>query len=53
MKRNVRSDRGSATTEYAMVTVAAAGFAGLLVVLLKSPEVRDMLLGIIKSSLGG
>ncbi len=45
-------DRGSATAEYAIVTVAAAGFAAVLVALLKSPEVRDMLLGLVQSALG-
>ena len=52
-KRDWRSDDGIATTEYALVTVAAAGFAGLLIVLLKSPEVRDLLFGIVRSALGG
>ena len=40
-----------ATAEYAIATVAAAGFAGLLVVILRSGEVRDLLLGIIRSAL--
>lgn len=45
-------DQGSATTEYALVTLAAAGFAGVLVALLKSPEVRGWLMGLIGSALG-
>lgn len=45
-------DSGMATTEYALVTVAAAGFAGLLVVLLQSEEVRELLMGIVRSALG-
>jgi hypothetical protein len=49
---NAHSDRGSATAEYAIVTVAAAGFAAVLVALLKSPEVRDMLLSLVRSALG-
>lgn len=48
----VPNDAGMATTEYALVTVAAAGFAGVLVVLLKSAEVRDLLMGIVTSALG-
>ncbi|MCR6711904.1 MAG: DUF4244 domain-containing protein [Demequina sp.] len=48
-----RSDRGMATVEYAMVTVAAAAFAGVLIALLKSAAVRDLLMGIVKSALGG
>jgi len=50
--RMPRGDRGSATTEYAIVTVAAASFAAVLVALLKSPEVRGMLLGLVRSALG-
>jgi len=46
-------DDGMATVEYAMVTVAAAAFAGVLIVLIKSAAVRDLLMGIIKSALGG
>jgi hypothetical protein len=44
-------ERGMATAEYAIATVAAAGFAGLLVVILRSGEVRDLLMGIIRSAL--
>ena len=44
-------DRGMATVEYAIATVAAAGFAGLLLVILRSDEVRGMLLDIIRSAL--
>lgn len=46
-------DRGMATVEYAMVTVAAAAFAGVLVVLIRSDEVRELLLGVIRSAFGG
>jgi hypothetical protein len=44
-------EEGSATAEYAIATMAAVGFAGLLVVILKSGEVRGMLLDIIRSAL--
>ena len=44
-------DAGMATAEYAIVTVAAAGFAGLLLVILRSDEVRELLLGIVRSAL--
>ena len=53
MDRNLSSEEGMATVEYALVTVAAAGFAGLLVVILKSDEVRGMLVGILRGALGG
>lgn len=49
----IYGDKGMATVEYALVTVAAAGFAGLLIVLLKSSEVRGLLMGIIERALGG
>jgi hypothetical protein len=45
------SDLGSATAEYAIATMAAVGFAGLLVVIMRSPEVRDLLLGLVRSAL--
>jgi hypothetical protein len=51
--RTWRDDAGMATVEYALVTVAAAAFAGVLAVLLKSNAVRDLLMGIVKSALGG
>ena len=46
-------DAGMATAEYAIVTVAACGFAGLLVALLRSDQVRGLLLGIIRRALAG
>lgn len=44
-------DRGMSTAEYAVGTVAAAAFAGLLFKILTSPEVRRMLLSIIHRAL--
>ncbi|WP_251152434.1 DUF4244 domain-containing protein [Cellulosimicrobium sp. Marseille-Q4280] len=44
-------EAGLATAEYAIATVAAAGFAGLLIVVLRSGEVRELLLGIVRSAL--
>jgi hypothetical protein len=40
-----------ATAEYAVATLAAAGFAGLLLVLLRSAQVQDLLQGIIQRAL--
>ncbi|WP_372449426.1 DUF4244 domain-containing protein [Cellulomonas algicola] len=40
-----------ATAEYAIVTLAAVGFAGLLVVILKSGEVKGLLTGIVRQAL--
>ena len=47
----VTHDAGMATAEYAITTIAAVGFAGLLVVVLRSGEVQGLLLGIIRGAL--
>ena len=39
----LRSEEGSATAEYAIATMAAVGFAGLLVVIMRSEEVKQLL----------
>lgn len=46
-------DSGMATVEYAMVTVAAAAFAGVLVALIRSDEVRELLAGVLRGAFGG
>lgn len=46
-------DQGMATVEYAMVTIAAAAFAGVLIALIRSPEVREALSNIVGQALGG
>jgi hypothetical protein len=48
--RITRDQRGMATAEYAVGTVAACGFGGILLKLLTSPEVRGMLLSVIKAA---
>lgn len=45
------SEAGMATAEYAIATLAAVGFAGLLVVILRSDQVRGLLLSIIEQAL--
>lgn len=45
------SDAGMATAEYAIATLAAVGFAGLLVLIMRSGEVRGMLMNIIEQAL--
>ncbi|MGO4145428.1 DUF4244 domain-containing protein [Paenarthrobacter sp. YAF11_1] len=45
------SESGMATAEYAIATLAAVGLAGLLVVLLRSEEVRGFLLNLIRTAL--
>jgi hypothetical protein len=44
-------DRGSATAEYAIATMAAVGFAGLLVVIMRSDEVRGILTDLVRQAL--
>lgn len=48
-------DDGMTTAEYAIGTLAACGFAALLVGILRSGEVHGLLLGIVRHalSLGG
>jgi hypothetical protein len=45
------SDRGAATAEYVVATMAAVGFATLLLVILKSDEVRQLLLNLVRQAL--
>lgn len=45
------ADGGMATAEYAIATLAACGFAALLVVILRSDDVRQLLMGIIQHAL--
>ncbi|WP_372498053.1 DUF4244 domain-containing protein [Sinomonas terrae] len=45
------SEAGMATAEYAIATLAAVAFAGLLVVIMRSDEVRGFLLNIIRAAL--
>ncbi|HEY5231811.1 MAG TPA: DUF4244 domain-containing protein [Galbitalea sp.] len=47
----VLDETGSATAEYAIATLAAVGFAGLLVVILRSDAVRGMLTNLIQHAL--
>ena len=44
-------DDGAATASYAIATMAAVAFAGLLVVIMRSPEVKAILLGLVKTAL--
>lgn len=57
MKRRSRhtpdlsSEEGAATAEYAIATMAAVGFAGLLVVIMRSDEVRGILTELVRNAL--
>lgn len=46
-----RAEAGMATAEYAIVTLAAVAFAGLLLAIFRGGQVRDMLLSIITEAL--
>ena len=45
------SEGGMATAEYAVATLAAVGFAGILVFIMRSDEVRGFLLNLIRTAL--
>lgn len=47
----LRDDSGAATAEYAIATMAAVGFAGLLVVILRGDEVREILTDMVRRAL--
>jgi hypothetical protein len=42
---------GSVTAEYAVILIAATGFAGILALILKSPEVKSQLTALITRGL--
>jgi len=46
-----RDDEGAATAEYAITIMAAVGFAGLLVVILRSGEVQAILTDLVTRAL--
>ena len=45
-------DTGATTAEYAITTLAACGFAALLVIVLKSDPLKEMITGVITGALG-
>ena len=51
MRARFAPDQGAATAEYAITIMAAVGFAGLLVVILRSGEVQAMLTGLVQDAL--
>ena len=51
LRARLLAERGAATAEYAIATLAAVGFAGLLVVILRSDEVRGMLTDVVRQAL--
>ena len=51
LSRTCSGQAGTSTAEYAIATLAAVAFAGLLVVIMRSDEVRGFLLNIIRTAL--
>lgn len=49
--KKLMDETGAATAEYAIATMAAVGFAGLLVVIMRSEEVKTILFDLVKSAL--
>jgi Flp pilus assembly pilin Flp len=49
--RLLRRDDGAATAEYAITIMAAVGFAGVLVVILRSGEVQGILTDLVHRAL--
>ena len=49
--RGLRGDQGMTTAEYAVGTVAACGFGGILYKVLTSPEITRMLKDLVERAL--
>jgi hypothetical protein len=49
--KQLRRDDGAATAEYAITIMAAVGFAGVLVVILRSGEVQGILTDLVHRAL--
>ena len=51
IRERFASSDGAATAEYAIVTMAAVAFAGLLVAIMRSDQVRGMLMDLVQRAL--
>jgi len=51
LRRLLQRDDGAATAEYAITIMAAVGFAGLLVAILRSGEVQGILTDLVHRAL--
>lgn len=47
-----RDESGAVTAEYAIIIMAGVAFAGVLVAIIRSKEIRDMLVTLVQNSLG-
>ncbi|MBK0422348.1 DUF4244 domain-containing protein [Leucobacter sp. CSA2] len=52
LSRFRKDERGAVTAEYAIVIMAGVAFAGLLVAILRSDEIRAMLVTLVQNALG-
>jgi len=50
--RGEDSERGAVTAEYAIVILAGVAFAGVLVAIMRSGEIRQMLVDLVQNALG-
>jgi hypothetical protein len=50
-RAGLRDDTGAATAEYAIATMAAVAFAGMLVIIMRSDEVRGILTDLVRRAL--
>lgn len=51
-RKLIDDERGAVTAEYAIVIMAAVAFAGLLVAIMRSSEIRAMLVQLVENALG-
>jgi len=48
----LEDERGAITAEYVVVIIAGIAFAGLLVAIIRSDEIRQMLVNLVQNALG-
>lgn len=51
LARLSQDERGAVTAEYAIIIMAAVAFAGVLVAIMRSPEIRAMLVKLVENAL--
>lgn len=52
VRRVLVDERGAVTAEYAIVIMAAVAFAGVLVAIIRSEQIRKMLVDLVENALG-
>ena len=48
----IKREDGAITAEYAIATLAGVAFAGLMLLIMRSEEVRQLLFGLVARALG-